>query len=831
MTFRHRGLMPLFAIAIAASAALVAAPAAAFASTLPWTLRYVHDIEIRQDAGLPIPLGSGFNSVSFADAYNGYAVGVLREPADQAGGGTSHGLLATTSSGGTFWTVDTASLGSVEYHAVLARSDTDVFAVGNGGTIAHLKGSDWLFPPKPTGWGNYAFRAIAFCDENNGWAVGDGYGIAKTVDGGNNWTLVAAPGAGPAYRSLARRNSTSVVAVGDGGRLQVLSTSGAEPVRTIAGVNLYGVTFSGAHGWAVGDGPTVLRTDDGGVTWAPTATLPLPDIFTEQDRAALPARAVAFYDARNGVVTGGYQSVWRTADGGDSWEAGMLEDPTYSDYYRFARAVAFVPGSPDVPVVVERKSELGVYSGNAARIFTGLWSDHAAAAPPAPAGVTLSDGGAPGARIRVTWTDNSIGEKGFVVERAAGSVSGPWSQVTSVATDTTSWLDTTLLDWQPTYYYRVRAFNDAGASAWATSTGLRLDSTPPVTTAEIAEAYVASADISLVATDGPTGSGVAQTKYSLDGGEPVTGSTVRVASLGSHTLEYWSVDAADNEETPHNGPFRFAVVADVPGDSTPPTTTASVADGAFVATTSVSLSATDGTGIGVANTYWILDNGTRQTGSSITGLSQGQHTLEYWSVDAKGNTEENDPVTFTVDTVAPATGLSAYSLYLGSANIALTPSDAAPGSGLASTRFRLNGGPEQWGTTVNVTAVGDYTLDYWSVDRAGNVESAHRWTFAVRVATGVSITSNKKTVTRRRPVRFSGHVRKNLKKNTHVVLYARKPGSSTWVKVKTIHSTKTHHWSYSYSPKTKGTWYFQVRYNGSSTYGASVSSVRRIRVK
>jgi hypothetical protein len=72
------------------------------------------------------------------------------------------------------------------------------------------------------------------------------------------------------------------------------------------------------------------------------------------------------------------------------------------------------------------------------------------------------------------------------------------------------------------------------------------DTTAPVTTANVQSSYVSLAAIALTATD--AGSGVAATYYRLDGGAQVAGASIAVSALGSHTLEYWSVDKAGNVE-------------------------------------------------------------------------------------------------------------------------------------------------------------------------------------------------------------------------------------------------------------------------------------------
>ncbi len=65
--------------------------------------------------------------------------------------------------------------------------------------------------------------------------------------------------------------------------------------------------------------------------------------------------------------------------------------------------------------------------------------------------------------------------------------------------------------------------------------------------------------------------------------------------------------------------------------------------------------------------------------------------------------------TVRFDTTAPITGGAVLSRYYGSALITFTPTDAA--SGVALTRFRVDGGAWTTGTTVSLTDIGNHTLD------------------------------------------------------------------------------------------------------------------------
>lgn len=85
----------------------------------------------------------------------------------------------------------------------------------------------------------------------------------------------------------------------------------------------------------------------------------------------------------------------------------------------------------------------------------------------------------------VTWQDNSIVETGFEVERAViynGSRSG-FASVAVTPTNGDSYTDTDLMP-NRTYIYRVRAFNDAGTSAFSLEASGHVDPTLTLSAAQ-----------------------------------------------------------------------------------------------------------------------------------------------------------------------------------------------------------------------------------------------------------------------------------------------------------------------------------------------------------
>ncbi len=66
----------------------------------------------------------------------------------------------------------------------------------------------------------------------------------------------------------------------------------------------------------------------------------------------------------------------------------------------------------------------------------------------------------------------------------------------------------------------------------------------------------------------------------------------------------------------------------------------------------VNLSAADAQS-GVAATHYRVDRGDEQTGTSVSITAEGVHTLEYWSVDGAGNTEDRKTVAVRIDRTPP----------------------------------------------------------------------------------------------------------------------------------------------------------------------------------
>lgn len=153
---------------------------------------------------------------------------------------------------------------------------------------------------------------------------------------------------------------------------------------------------------------------------------------------------------------------------------------------------------------------------------------------------------------------------------------------------------------------------------------------PPTTTASVtgtagsAGWYISAVSVTMSATGGI--GGVDRTEYSVNGGtwQDYTG-PFSLAAQGTHTVQYRSIDHASQTETTKTVTVKI--------DTVDPAT-ASAVSGA-----NVWLNSTDATS-GIGSTMYRIDNGSWQVYTGmLTVVGAGNHTVQFYSLDAAGNQE------------------------------------------------------------------------------------------------------------------------------------------------------------------------------------------------
>ncbi len=245
--------------------------------------------------------------------------------------------------------------------------------------------------------------------------------------------------------------------------------------------------------------------------------------------------------------------------------------------------------------------------------------------------------------------------------------------------------------------------------------------------------YKGTVSVALSSTD-TTGSGVAATYYTTDGSTPTTASTSYTGPIGitsTHTVTFFSVDNAGNAEAVKSQLVQI--------DSGVPSTTiacngTTCSTGQYGAPVSVTLSATDTGGSGVAATYYTTDGSTPTTSSTryagafvVSKIS----TVKYFSVDQAGNAETPKSQTLQVVLPTPTTTITCNSAtcsagwYTATVTVRLAATDVG-GPGVAATYYTTDGSTP---TTRSTRYSGAFTLTstrtvkFFSVDKAGLAEA------------------------------------------------------------------------------------------------------------
>ncbi len=265
-----------------------------------------------------------------------------------------------------------------------------------------------------------------------------------------------------------------------------------------------------------------------------------------------------------------------------------------------------------------------------------------------------------------------------------------------------------------------------------------VDNTPPVTTITTGDPkhtaggnlYVTgSTAFTLSAADNL--SGIAETRYRIDGGTWTEYAPFTIPAEGTHTIEYFSKDNATNTEAVRT----LTVIV----DNTAPVSTITAGtpnhqfDGKLyvAAGTGITITVQDASN-GVKKTEYSIDNGNWNVYTAMFTLgshADGSHTIRYRSVDNVNNTEAIRELVVILDKTAPQTSVTTSDQLIdGVINtvspatfFTLTSEDAL--SGVRSIAYRINNGTWQGYTgsfSLAGMEAGEHTITFKATDNVLN---------------------------------------------------------------------------------------------------------------
>lgn len=228
-----------------------------------------------------------------------------------------------------------------------------------------------------------------------------------------------------------------------------------------------------------------------------------------------------------------------TDDGARLWVNGVQLVNDWTDHPATERSGTIaLTGGQQYDIVMEQ------YDGGGGAVARLLWSSPStpkAVIPQTQLYLPATTPAAPSAlaataqatnRIRLTWTDNANNENGFAVERKTGA-GGTYAQIASVAANTTTYTNTSLAA-NTQYYYRIRATNASGASAYSAEANATTYPFPPAAPSALSATAQSSTQIRLAWTDNANN----ETGFKIERKTGAGGTYAEIATVGANVTVY-----------------------------------------------------------------------------------------------------------------------------------------------------------------------------------------------------------------------------------------------------------------------------------------------------
>ena len=277
-------------------------------------------------------------------------------------------------------------------------------------------------------------------------------------------------------------------------------------------------------------------------------------------------------------------------------------------------------------------------------------------------------------------------------------------------------------------YYSI---DNAGNKEEEKSIYIRIDRSKPYTNALLSPSmpngnngwYVSNVGVILQPIDNL--SGVNLTKYRINGGEWLEYSSLVLGQDGIYFIEYYSIDNAGNEEEIKSIEVKI--------DKSKPYTNALLSpsmpngnNGWYVSNVTLFLQAYDDT-TGIDEIFYNVNGSWCEYVHEVKISSEGINTVKYYSIDNAGNEEEIKSIEVKIDKSKPYTNVilspkaNENGWHMTNVTVSMDAEDNA--SGINKTFYRINGGEwKEYKKEIKLTAEGNYSMEYYSIDNAGNEE-------------------------------------------------------------------------------------------------------------
>lgn len=134
--------------------------------------------------------------------------------------------------------------------------------------------------------------------------------------------------------------------------------------------------------------------------------------------------------------------------------------------------------------------------------------------------------------INLMWTDNTLAENGFKVERSPGDTSN-WMQIAAVLADTVAYTDTDVTC-NTVYYYRVRAYTSVADSPYSSIANATACASAPTAPGNFCAAAASATRINLTWVDNSS----VETGFKIERSPDGTHDWTQIATVGANVTDY-----------------------------------------------------------------------------------------------------------------------------------------------------------------------------------------------------------------------------------------------------------------------------------------------------